>query len=345
MNDDLGDRMKEYEGKTEVCLMPMLPTFARVDGRSFHSFTRGMNRPYDERMSMVMTETARWLAQETNARMTYTQSDEITLAWLSTNRKSQIWFDGRHSKMVSQIAALATLIFYRLCAKTMPEYADRLPSFDARVWQVPNVSEGANVFLWREWDATKNSITMAASSVYSHKTLHGKNGSEKQEMLWQKGINWNDYPAFFKRGTYIQRRTVIKPFSVEEIDKLPAKHEARINPDLIVERSEWAVLDMPPLSQIANREAVIFEGAEPVKAMDATIKQDPARQEFKARIRKDVSGEMVCFKLGSMVRVKKSLYGLGWNIRPIDAEGPTLVCVPESFIDFSNSTDKTQSTQ
>ncbi len=274
MNDELGDRMKEYEGMTDTRLMPLLPTFARVDGRAFHSFTRGMKRPYDERMSTAMTETARWLAKETNARMAYTQSDEITLAWLSTDRKSQIWFDGRHSKMVSQIAALATLTFYRACVEIMPEYAEKLPSFDARVWQVPNVAEGTNVFLWREWDATKNSISMAAHSVYSDKQLHGKNGSDKQEMLFQKGINWNDYPAFFKRGTYIQRRSVVRPFTTEEMDKLPPKHEARSNPGLTVERSEWRVVELPPLGQIVNREAVIFEGAEPEKRVELNSSND-----------------------------------------------------------------------
>ena len=262
MNDDLGDRMKIYEGaEADRRMMPLLPTFARVDGRAFHTFTRGMNRPYDERMSSAMEQTARYLAKETNACMTYTQSDEITLVWLSTDTKSQIWFDGRHSKMVSQIAALATLCFYRIIAETMPAFAPRLPTFDARVWQVPNRAEGANVFLWRELDATKNSISMAAHSVYSNKELLGKNGSQKQEMLWQKGINWNNYPAFFKRGSFVQRRRSLIPFSAEEIDQLPEKHAARTNPGLLVERSEWITLELPPFRTINNREAVVFDGA------------------------------------------------------------------------------------
>lgn len=258
--------MKEYESMTETRLMPLLPTFARVDGRSFHTFTRGMERPYDPRMAQAMVETAQWLAQETNACMTYTQSDEITLVWYATDPKSQIWFAGRHSKMVSQIAALATLAFYRKCEELLPHYTEKLPSFDARVWQVPNVTEATNVFLWREWDATKNSITMAASSLYSHQELHGKNGAQKQDMLWQKGINWNDYPAFFKRGSFVQRRVVTKPFSAAEIERLPEKHEARKNPALLVERSEWRVLEVPPFGSVTNRAAVIFEGADPLRA-------------------------------------------------------------------------------
>jgi tRNA(His) guanylyltransferase len=263
MKDDLGDRMKLYEGiEADRRMMPLLPTFARVDGRAFHSFTRGMRRPFDEQMSSVMMETALYLVRETNACMGYAQSDEITLVWFSTDSKSQIWFDGRHSKMVSQIAAHATLQFYRLIVDRMPEYAARLPTFDARVWQVPNRAEGANVFLWRERDATKNSISMAANSVYSDKALHGKTGSEKQEMLFQKNINWNDYPTFFKRGSFVQRRKVVKPFSVEEIYRLPKKHTARSNPALTVERSEWRVLEMPPFGTVVNREAVVFDGAD-----------------------------------------------------------------------------------
>lgn len=268
MKDDLGDRMKMYEGiEAQRRFIPLLPVVARIDGRSFHSFAKGLNRPYDLRLSEAMIETTKHLVEHTNAVMGYTQSDEITLAWHSTDIKSQIWFNYRISKMVSQLAAQATLAFYRQIVKNIPEYAYKLPTFDARVWQVPNRIEGANVFLWREWDATKNSISMAASAYYSHKQLHGKSGAEMQEMLFQKGVNWNDYPAFFKRGTYIQKRKISRPFDAFEIDKLPLKHMARSNPELIVERSEFIRVDMPKFNSIINREDVIFEGSEPIKGM------------------------------------------------------------------------------
>lgn len=264
MRDDLGDRMKMYESaEAGRRLMPLLPVIARIDGRSFHSFTKGMVRPFDADFSSAMVDTTKALVHETGASMGYTQSDEITLAWHSTNTKSQIWFDGRVAKMTSQLSAQATLIFYRLVLERMPEYADRLPTFDARVWNVPNRTEGANVFLWREWDAAKNSISMAASAFYSHKTLHGKNSNEKQDMLHEKGINWNNYPSVFKRGAYVQRQSKLIPFSVEELDKLPEKHAARTNPDLVIERSVCTVLDLPPLETIVNRESVIFEGHDP----------------------------------------------------------------------------------
>lgn len=265
MNDALGDRMKMYEmAEAGRKLMPLVPVIARIDGRSFHSFTRGMRRPYDPDFSFAMIETTAALVHETNACMGYTQSDEITLAWHSTDLKSQIWFDGRVSKMVSQLAAHATLEFYTYITRRLPECGSRKPTFDARVWAVPNRTEGANVFVWREWDATKNSISMAAQSVCSHRELHGKHGGEMQEMLFRRGINWNDYPAYFKRGTYVQRRKGLKPFTADELEKLPPKHEARNNPALMVERSEIKVLEIPPITSISNREAVIFDGAEPL---------------------------------------------------------------------------------
>lgn len=259
MNDALGDRMKLYENiECGRKLIPLLPVLARIDGRAFSSFTRGMNRPYDERMQSAMINTTKFLVAETNACIGYTQSDEITLAW-----DSPVYFGGRICKIVSQLAAQATLAFNRIIAVTMPEYTERLPTFDARVWQLPNQTEAANVFVWREWDAVKNSITMAASTVYSHKELHGKNSSDKQEMLFAKDINWNDYPTAFKRGTYIQRRSVVRPFTADEIEKLPLKHEARTNPKLSITRNEIQIIDLPIFTTIINKEDVIFSGKFP----------------------------------------------------------------------------------
>ena len=267
--DDLGDRMKMYEAaEASRRLMPLLPVMARMDGRAFHSFTRGMKRPFDPVFSSCMVDTTVALVKETGACMGYTQSDEISLAWHSQSLQSEIWFDGRVCKMTSQLAAQATLIFYRLVLERMPEYADRLPSFDARVWNVPNQEEGANAFLWREWDATKNSISMAASAYYSPKELMCVGTRQRLDMLFEKGVNWNHYPDFLKRGTYVQRRSISTPFTQDELDKLPEKHHARLNPNLVVERSVVTRLDMPPLGRVLNREAVIFNGSDPVLKKD-----------------------------------------------------------------------------
>ena len=105
---------------------------------------------------------------------------------------------------------------------------------------------------------------MAARSYYSHKELDNKNGSEMQEMLFQKGVNWNDYPAFSKRGSFIQRRRNFRKFTSEELSLLPEKHEARSNPELLVERTTYEVMEMPPFGKITNRPEVIFKGAVPL---------------------------------------------------------------------------------
>ena len=264
-NEKFGDRMKIYENQTcGIRLLPRIPVIARLDGKGFSKFTRGLRRPYDERLSNLMIELTKYLVKETNANCGYTQSDEITLMWYVDDPKSSIYFDGRYFKMVSDLSAMASVFFNRKLVEYLPEKSDKWPRFDCRVFNVPTLDEAVNTFLWREQDATKNSITMAASAFYSHKQLHKKNGSEKQEMLFQKGVNWNDYPTFFKRGTYVQRKRICRKFTTDELEKLPKKHEARKNPDLMIER--WVVdrIDIPPLSKITNKVDVIVFGKDPV---------------------------------------------------------------------------------
>jgi tRNA(His) 5'-end guanylyltransferase len=265
MGDGLGDRMKRYErAEAGRRLMPLAPALARLDGRAFHSFVRGLERPFDRRLSALMVEAATALVRETNAAVGYTQSDEITLAWLWDEFDSQIFFDGRIQKMTSTLAALGTAHFNRRLPAFLPaEYADRLPVFDCRVWSVPTLEEAANAFLWRELDATKNSISMAARAYYDHAQVHDRNCSEMQELLWQKGVNWNDYPTFFKRGTFVRRRKVQRPFTAVELAALPAKHAARGDAALVVERTECGPVELPPLSKVENRVGVMFRGEEP----------------------------------------------------------------------------------
>ena len=264
--DNLGDRCKLYESaETSRMAMPLIPIVARIDGRAFHTFTKGMDRPYDTILVLCMQNTTKALVKQTGASFAFTQSDEITLTWHQSNTKSQVWFNGRLFKMTSQLAALATLEFYRQIVQHYPQYADRKPTFDCRVWQVSNRAEAANVFLWREWDASKNSVSMLAQSFFSHKKLHGKNGSQMQDMLMaEHGVNWNDYATELKRGTYFQKHKVRRKYHIKEISQLPQMHEARTNPDLIVERSDIRdMLHMAPFKEVSNREAVVFDGAEP----------------------------------------------------------------------------------
>ncbi len=264
MQDSLGDRMKWYERRYAHQVMPMLPILARVDGRAFSRFTEGLARPFDLRMSRLMIETTKFLVEETNARCGYTQSDEISLVWLTENPDAEIFFGGKLAKMISVVGSLATAYFNRHLSLMIPEKADKLPVFDNRVWEVPTLFEATNYFIWRENDATRNSVSMAARAYYSHNECHGKDQSELQEMLFQKGVNWNDYPQHFKRGTYIRRREVeVRAFTPEEIEALPEKHHARTNPNLVVKRLMVVEEGFPPLTKVTNREDVVFFGGDP----------------------------------------------------------------------------------
>lgn len=267
-NDDLGERMKEYEGQeSDRRFTKLLPIVARLDGRAFHTFTKGMERPYDKRFMNLMIETTKYLVQETNACVGYTQSDEISLAWHSSSYKSQIFFDGRIMKMTSILAAMATLYFNKhLPDHFSPDsgYLNKEPMFDCRVWYLPNVEEATNVFLWREEDAMANSLLMLAQHYHSHKEMFNKSSHELHDMVFKKGDNWNNYPPSFKRGTYIQRVEVKEKLSEEDLKSLPEKHNARTNPDLEFTRTKYQVLDLPPLIKISNRCEVLFQGAKPM---------------------------------------------------------------------------------
>lgn len=261
--DVLGDRMKMYERQeSSRTFIPGLPVYARVDGRSFSKFTKGMKRPYDKDMANAMIETTKALVKETNADIGYTQSDEISLVWYTSNPNGQIFFNGRIQKMTSQLAAIASVHFLVQAQKYWPEkVTQKLPTFDARVFNLPSLNEATNCFVWREWDATKNSISMAAQSVYSHKQLQYKGSKEKMDMLMDKGINWNDYPTFFKRGTYVQRVNRIVRLTQQAWDMIPDRHKPESR-EMI--RSFIEEIEMPPISRVKNRIDVIFKKEKPI---------------------------------------------------------------------------------
>lgn len=254
----LGDYVKAFERReTERRFFLELPIYARLDGRCFSKFTAGMGRPYDERMSSIMRDVTAFLVDEASATVGYTQSDEISLAWVNA---AQVFFDGKVQKMASLLAAMATAKFTALAIGVWPERVRKMtPTLDCRVFQVPTIEAAAACFLWRERDATKNAISMAAGAVYSHTALLHKNSDEKQEMLWQKGINFNDYPDTFKRGAYYARQKALRELSPEELARIPEKYR----PTGPIERTDVRRLEIPPLSRIANRAAVLFSGAEP----------------------------------------------------------------------------------
>lgn len=255
MNDDLGDRMKAYEAReTSRKTMPGLPVYARLDGRSFSRFTKGLNRPFDDHMARCMIETTRFLVKETNARVGFVQSDEISMCYLSENQESELLFDGKIQKLTSTLASLATAKFNQMVTRLIPWKVELLPCFDARVIDMPSCAEVANMFLWRQLDAAKNSVSMAAHHHFSHKSLQGSTTAMMQERLFREaGVNWNDYPPMFKRGIFLKKALVEKDLTTEEIDRIPPGYR----PTGPVLRSVIVEVDLD-LRKISNRTDVIF---------------------------------------------------------------------------------------
>jgi tRNA(His) 5'-end guanylyltransferase len=263
--DALADRCKRFESaEAGRRAMPGIPLLARLDGRAFHTFTRGLARPWDERLATCMVETTRVLVDDLQALVGYTQSDEITLLWsVPAAGPTDYPFDGRFQKLASIASGLASAAFTRLVAEHLPEKSRSLPSFDARVWQVPSREDAVDVFTWREDDATKNSLSMAARALYSHSELHGKNGPELHDLLHARGVNWNDYAARFKRGAYLRRERFARALSDAELGRIPEAH--RPAPDFTAQRSEVRVFEMPPIRRVRNVVETLFEGAPPVE--------------------------------------------------------------------------------
>lgn len=255
MSDTLGDRLKQLEAVEAGRRAPKgLPLMARLDGRSFHTWTRGLRRPYDDALSSLMIKTTKQLVQETHATVGYTQSDEITLCWyVKADSPGEYMFDGKFQKLTSVLASIATAYFNLEGLKhfSLPR---SLATFDCRVWSVPDLRTAYLNFLWRELDATKNAISMAASTYYSPKQLHGKTGAERVEMLAQAGINFEDYPNFFKRGAYVRRVNVWKELTPEELFNIPEQ----FRPSGLVQRSEVVELDLAPLPKVTNPIVTLF---------------------------------------------------------------------------------------
>lgn len=199
----LGDRMKAHERVTKTALPRRCWTVLRVDGKAFHQYLRGAVRPYDEAFMADMDAVAEALCAEiSGAAFAYTQSDEISV--LVTDFAApgtQPWFGGEVQKWCSVSASLATAVLNE-------RRPGRRAMFDARVFTVADPVEVANYFVWRQRDAVRNSVSMAAQARFSQRELHGVNSKQAQEMLWSvHGINWNDYPDGCKRGRVTARES------------------------------------------------------------------------------------------------------------------------------------------
>lgn len=236
-------RMKKYEFVSRHYLTTRTPVIIRIDGKAFHTFTRGFQRPFDDVLSKTMQETMKYLCENIQGCVLgYTQSDEITLVLVDyKNIDTSAWFDYNIQKCASVAASMATLAFNKFFDNNINEYGrehiedwdeggtsrtlspdervslkiaetyykayQKGAMFDARAFNVPK-EEVCNNLLWRQNDATRNSIQMVGIAYFSHKQLDRKSTSNIQDMLMlEKGVNWNDYPTKYKRGSCCIRKT------------------------------------------------------------------------------------------------------------------------------------------
>lgn len=211
--EKFGDRMKQYENAYRIKLPRRLPVLLRIDGKAFHTYTRGMERPFDSDLTNAMWETAKYLCQNImGAKVAYHQSDEISILLTNDDKlTTEAWFDNNLQKICSIAASLATAKFNETMREKYPE--KELALFDCRAWVLPK-DEVCNYFLWRQQDATKNSISMVAQAYFSANELYKKNGAMKQDMLMEKGINWNDLGVWMKRGVCIVKEKYNKGESI-----------------------------------------------------------------------------------------------------------------------------------
>jgi tRNA(His) 5'-end guanylyltransferase len=202
VKDDLGRRMKQdYEDALRLVLPRRSYVVIRIDGRSFHTFTKNLERPYSRLLADALDSAALSLCQEMiGCRFAYGQSDEYSFLLTDFEKENApLWFDGNVQKMVSVSASLFTAYFNR----AFP--SDKIAAFDSRVLVISQKTEVEKYFLWRQLDASANSLNMLASAHYPHAELVGKSNTEKHEMLFAKGVNWAKQPADFKRGRVVRR--------------------------------------------------------------------------------------------------------------------------------------------
>lgn len=203
--DSLGDRMKgNYEDRYRFFLTRRTPVIMRLDGKAFHTFTRGCEKPFDRKIVNTMALTTEHLIRNIQgAKVAYVQSDEITILITDFDTlDTDAWFDYNIQKMCSISAAMASVEFtlaYNLSNINACD-AIRPAHFDSRVFNIPK-EEVSNNFRWRYQDWSRNSIQMLARSLYSQGELHGKKAPDLHELCFLKGKNWNDLDPQFKNGT------------------------------------------------------------------------------------------------------------------------------------------------
>lgn len=227
----MGDRFKQIEAESRGIeyIDPKKAFVVRVDGRAFHTFTRGMARPYSHELDRMREEAANAVIRSLKPDYAYYQSDEISYVWTApTNPAAEHIFAGRVDKIVSLCASLTSVAFFAEYMRSAEYDADRgaLPHFDGRLaGQFEDPLEAIECVMWRENDAKRNSVQMLAQSMFSHKQLQNKNVFAQYEMCKQAGTDWLvDVPAQYRGGTYLRTVTAQVVLSEEQLANIPEAH-------------------------------------------------------------------------------------------------------------------------
>lgn len=257
--DSLGDYLKGLEGiETGRRALAGQAVYIRIDGNRFSKFTRGMTRPFDPSMSAAMIATAKGLVTEFGAALGYTQSDEISLVLWEPKEGSELAHGGKFQKLASRTASKATHLFYKAAmARGLEKFVARqFPEFDARAFAV-SLEDAAKAIYWREIDARKNAIQMAASEHFSPKALHKKHGDDQLAMLREVGVDFEAFPAYFRRGTLIKRVNVCRDMTADELERIPVQYR----PSGPIDRTDVVEVEMPELRGVEDRAALLFATA------------------------------------------------------------------------------------
>ena len=240
VHDELGKRMKEnYEQIAQTKLMRRTPVAIRIDGKAFHTFTRGFHKPFDEILATTMQDTMRYLCENIQGCVLgYTQSDEITLILQDyATLETDAWFGYKVQKICSIVASMATYYFNHRFMIKIADYIDSIMSlqdndieeekkymdalrfsrnrgafFDARCFNIPK-EEVTNLVYWRQLDAIRNAVQAIGQAVFSQKELDHKSCSMVIEMLEEKGIFIQDF-----KDEYIYGSCCLKTLSDVVID-------------------------------------------------------------------------------------------------------------------------------
>ena len=250
---------KEWERQWARRLPPDKPWIVRLDGRGFHRWTRGLERPLDARLREAMVRTAEACADDANAWHAYTQSDEVTLV-LERTEGGEPAFGGKLQKMVSLLAARASITFNDAARALMPEHAAKRAAavFDARAFAVPDRASACTALAERALDCWRNAVQSAGQARYGHRTMLGLKTAEVRERLERDGTPMSHWARAHTGGVALVRHRVRRRFEAAEIERLPPRHAARSDPDLKVERTETERLEGPDYRDTGAAMRMIF---------------------------------------------------------------------------------------